>query len=136
MDQNQQTENLPAVNGRPNAATAALPVQGVPFARELIRSISDASEAVRTLPPQSAGDVTVTAHTATVCHGVTAAEALRAAAAFADTAPRMEIHTVALARVPGLVEGTWEYDVTLIVSSRDPQTGEPAGSTHQGDRRG
>ncbi|MFK0160717.1 hypothetical protein ACIQVK_52880 [Streptomyces sp. NPDC090493] len=130
-------ETLPAVLGSsPGAAVEQARTQAPPFAGDLVRTIQEAGTAVRvlsTLNPSS--DITVSAHTALVCAGNTTADALQAAADLAREAPTLEIHALALAKVPGPVEGTWEWHVTLTVSALDPQTGEYGGSTHHGRRR-
>lgn len=129
-------ETLPAVlGGSPGTTVEQIRTQAPPFAGDLVRTIQEAGTAVRvlsTLNPSS--DITVSAHTALVCAGNTAADALQAAADLAREAPTLEIHALALAKVPGPVEGTWEWHVTLTVSALDPQTGEHGGSTHHGRR--
>jgi hypothetical protein len=90
----------------------------------LVRTIQEAGTAVRVLSALNANsDVTVSAHTALVCAGNTSADALQAAADLAREALTLEIHALALAKVPGSVEGTWGWHVTLTVSSRNPETG-------------
>lgn len=141
MDDSQLTgtgrDSLPAVPGQPPGAAveSARLLSPPPFAGDLVRTITQASEAVSvvsTLGPNS--DVTVSAFTALVCAGSTAADALQAAADLAKAAPTLEIHALAWARVPGPVEGVWEWQLTMTVSSRD-ETGEYGGATHQADRR-
>ncbi|WP_330294073.1 hypothetical protein [Streptomyces sp. NBC_00576] len=127
-------ENLPAVLvGQPGAAVEQARTSAPPFAGDLVRTIQEASSALRvvsTLNPSS--DITVSAHTALVCAGDTAAAALQAAADLAREAPTLEIQALNWAKVPGPVEGTWEWHVILTVSARDPETGEYGGSTHHG----
>ncbi|MFI7142865.1 hypothetical protein ACIBQ5_35740 [Streptomyces massasporeus] len=82
-----------------------------------------------------ASDVSVSALTALVCAGSTAADALQAAADALRQAPGLEPHGLSLAKMPGPVEGMWEWHATVTVSSRDPETGEYGGSTHHTDRR-
>ncbi|ELP65074.1 hypothetical protein PV735_46810 [Streptomyces turgidiscabies] len=127
-------ENLPAVpGGQPGTAVEQGRTSAPPFAGDLVRTIQEASSALRvvsTLNPSS--DITVSAHTALVCAGDTAAAALQAAADLAKEAPTLEIQALNWAKVPGPVEGTWEWHVILTVSARDPETGEYGGSTHHG----
>ncbi|MGW5336196.1 hypothetical protein [Streptomyces bauhiniae] len=106
-----------------------------PFAHDLVRSLDEASQAVGALDrlgPSS--DVTVSALTALVCTGGTPADALQAAAEVARQSPGLEPHGLSLARVPGPVAGMWEYQLTMTVSTRDPQTGEDGGPVHHGER--
>ncbi len=106
-----------------------------PFAHDLVRSLDEASQAVGALDRlDPSSDVTVSALTALVCTGTTAADALQAAADVARKSPGLEPHSLSLARVPGPVAGLWEYQLTMTVSSRDPQTGEHAGPVHHGER--
>ncbi|MEU7153833.1 hypothetical protein AB0B15_38335 [Streptomyces sp. NPDC045456] len=114
----------------------AVRVEGPAFAHDLVRSLDEASTAVGALSALGPGaDVTVSALTALVCAGSTPADALQAAADLARQAPGLEPHGIALARVPGPVDGLWEWHITMTVSARDPQTGERGGSTHHADRR-
>ncbi|MGJ5890256.1 hypothetical protein, partial [Streptomyces turgidiscabies] len=103
-------ENLPAVpGGQPGTAVEQGRTSAPPFAGDLVRTIQEASSALRvvsTLNPSS--DITVSAHTALVCAGDTAAAALQAAADLAKEAPTLEIQALNWAKVPGPVEGTWE----------------------------
>lgn len=111
------------------------PDRTLPFAYDLVRSLDEASQAVGALDrlgPSS--DVTVSALTALVCTGATPADALRAAADVAAKSPGLEPHSLSLARVPGPVAGLWEYQLTMTVSSRDPQTGEHTAPVHHGER--
>ncbi|WP_033286941.1 hypothetical protein [Streptomyces sp. NRRL F-525] len=130
-------EHLPAVpGGQRGAAVEKARQSAPPFAGDLVRTIQAAGSAVQVvsaLNPSS--DITVSAHTALVCAGDTAADALQAAADLAREAPMLEIQALNLARVPGSVEGLWEWHVILTVNSRDPQTGEYSGSTHHGRPR-
>ncbi|KOG85971.1 hypothetical protein ADK38_33675 [Streptomyces varsoviensis] len=111
-------------------------VEGPAFAHDLVRSLDEASAAVSSLPALGpSADVSVSALTALVCTGSTPADALQAAAELARQAPTLEPHALALAKMPGPVEGMWEWHITMTVSSRDPVTGEYGGSTHHADRR-
>ncbi|MYT25957.1 hypothetical protein GTW69_37775 [Streptomyces sp. SID7760] len=108
-----------------------------PFALDLVRSLDEATQGVTALDrlgPSS--DVTVSALTALVCTGTTAADALQAAADVARRTPGLEPHGLTLARVPGPVDGLWEYHITMTVTSRDPETGEFSAPVHHADRRG
>lgn len=128
-------ENLPVAPGSQPGAAVEQARTAPPFAGDLVRTIQQASSAlgvISTLNPSS--DITVSAYTALVCAGDTAAAALQAAADLAREAPTLEIQALNWAKVPGPVEGTWEWHVTLTVSARDPQTGEYGGSTHHGRR--
>ncbi|MFM9625320.1 hypothetical protein ACKI14_46300 [Streptomyces turgidiscabies] len=127
-------EVLPAV---PGGAAVEQTRSAPPFtgAGDLVRTIQEAGAAVRVLSALNpASDITVSALTVLVCAGNTTADALQAAADLAREAPTLEIHALALARMPGPAEGTWEWHLTLTVSTRDPQTGEVGGSTHHGRR--
>lgn len=79
-------------------------------------------------------DVSVNVFTALECNGATPADALQAAADIARKAPGLEPHSLTLARIPGPIEGVWEWTLTMIVSACDPQTGEYSGPTHHADR--
>jgi hypothetical protein len=131
--------HLPAT--RNEAAAESVRSEGVlggpAFARDLVRTLDEASAAVTSLVALGpSSDVTVSALTALVCVGPTPADALQAAAETLRQAPALEPHGAAIARAPGPVEGLWEWHVTLTVSSPDPVTGEHGGSTHHADRRG
>ncbi|MFJ9427872.1 hypothetical protein [Streptomyces sp. NPDC101249] len=129
----QGPEHLPTL--RPAPAAEAVRVEGPAFAQDLVRSLDEASAAVSSLPPLGpSADVSVSALTALVCTGSTPADALQAAAELARQAPTLEPHALALAKMPGPVEGMWEWHLTMTVSSRDPATGEFGGSTHHTDR--
>ncbi|GHH56190.1 hypothetical protein [Streptomyces candidus] len=104
------------------------------FAHDLVRSLDEASQAVGALRIDPSSDVTVSALTALVCTGTTWADALQAAADVARTSPGLEPHALSLARVPGPVVGLWEYQLTMTVSSRDPQTGDDVAPVHHGER--
>lgn len=107
----------------------------MPFAGDLVRSLGQASQAVGALDQlDSSSDVTVSALTALVCTGSTAADALQAAADVARKSPGLEPHGLSMARVPGPVEGMWEYQLTMTVSARDPKTGEFGAPIHHADR--
>lgn len=95
---------------------------------DLARDLTGAAGAVRSLPATGRGDVTISAYTAVVCSGRTAADALGQAADWCLQAPQAEVHATAWARVPGDRED--EYQVTLTVSFPDEQTGEHTGDTH------
>ncbi|MGW6979651.1 hypothetical protein ACWGE1_09405 [Streptomyces sp. NPDC054932] len=107
------------------------------FGRDLVRTLHEARSAVSALALTDSlvSDVEVSAYTALVCTGNTPAAALAAAAALATKAPSLEIHALSWARVPGPREGTTEFQVTITVTSPDPETGEHGGSTHHADRR-
>ncbi|MFJ9901223.1 hypothetical protein ACIQPR_48790 [Streptomyces sp. NPDC091280] len=105
------------------------------FARDVVRSLDQATEAVGALADRGQpSDVSVSMFTALVCTGSTPADALQAAADVARQSPALEPHGLALARVPGPVDGMWEWTITMTVSARDPQTGEYGGATHHADR--
>ncbi|MER7817414.1 hypothetical protein [Streptomyces sp. NPDC096153] len=129
-----QAESLPAA--RPSAEAAVEPVhlRGPAFAHDLVRTLDEARTAVGSLVSRGSSDVTVSALTALVCAGSTPADALQAAVDLARQSPSLEPHGLALARVPGPVEGLWEWHITMTVSSRDPQTGEFSAPTHHADR--
>ncbi|MGX9891185.1 hypothetical protein [Streptomyces sp. NPDC002276] len=129
--------NLPALPGGQSGAAVEKTRQPTPpFAGDLVRTIQAAGSAVQVVSALNpASDITVSAHTVLVCAGDTAADALQAAADLAKEAPTLEIQAVNLAKVPGSVDGMWEWHVILTVSSRDPQTAEYGGSTHHGQPR-
>ncbi|MER7316258.1 hypothetical protein [Streptomyces halstedii] len=130
----QGPEHLPTL--RPALRAEAVRVEGPAFAHDLVRSLDEARTAVGALPALGpSADVSVSALTALVCTGSTPADALQAAAEVARQAPNLEPHSLALAKMPGPVEGMWEWHLTMTVSSRDPATGEYGGSTHHTDRR-
>lgn len=132
-------ENLPAARTAPETAVEPVRPQAPPsVVHDLVRTIAEASTAVKyldALGSSSSSDVTVSAFTVLECAGSSPADALQAATDVARGAPALEIHSLAWARVPGPVEGAWEWRITMTVSSRDPQTGECAGSAHIADRR-
>lgn len=117
------------------AAVEPVRIDGPPFAHDLVRSIDAARTAVRSVTDLGAADITVSALTVLDCVGATPADALQAAAEAARRAPLLEPHSLALARVPGFVEGIWEWRITMTVSARNPMTGEYGGATHHADRR-
>ena len=105
------------------------------FAQDLVRSLDEAAGAVGALADRGQpSDVSVSMFTALVCTGSTPADALQAAADVALQSPTLEPHALSLARVPGPVDGMWEWTITMTVSARDPQTGEYSGPTHHTDR--
>ncbi|MFI9005516.1 hypothetical protein [Streptomyces sp. NPDC053541] len=128
--------HLPAARRPAEAGVELLRAgQTPPFALDLVRSLDAASQAVTSLDPLGpSSDVTVSALTALVCTGSTPADALEAAAEVARRSPDLEPHGLTLARVPGPVVGSWEYQITMTVSSRDPQTGEDVAPVHHGER--
>lgn len=128
--------HLPATRHPAEDAVDVVPTERtIPFAHDLVRSLDEASQAVGSLDQLGASsDVTVSALTALVCTGATPADALQAAAEVARQSPGLEPHGLSLARVPGPVAGMWEYQLTMTVSSRDPQTGEDSAPVHHGDR--
>ncbi|WP_432040996.1 hypothetical protein [Streptomyces chartreusis] len=130
------TAHLPATRQPAADAVESVRFDRAPaFAGDLVRSLDEASSAVSALADQGgASDVTVSALTALVCAGTTVADALQAAADVARKSPGLEPHGLALARVPGPVEGVWEYQITMTVSARDPLTGEFCAPTHHADR--
>lgn len=123
---------LPATR-RP-LAPPAVRVQGpAGMGQDLVRTISDATAAVRFIDATGSGaaDISVTALTALVCTGDTEADAMQAAADLTrEIAPRMRIISTAWAGTPGPVDGTWQWSLTLTVASRDPRTGEYSGELH------
>ena len=127
---------LPAhTQAGPDAAVPAR-LQGPPaMGQDLVRTITETAQAVRYLDAVGtpAADITVTAVTAPVCTGDTVADAFQAAADFARAAPRLQVNACSLARVPGPVEGVWQWAVTLYVAAADPRTGEYSGEVHHGD---
>ncbi|MEZ0093204.1 hypothetical protein [Streptacidiphilus sp. EB129] len=82
----------------------------------------------------STADVSTILHAGVECVGSTVAEALQVALAFVLRSPHVEVTSLPYARVPGPVEGTWEYRVTVLVSYPDAN-GEIGGATHVADRR-
>ena len=105
------------------------------FAHDVVRSLDRAAEAVGALADHGQpSDVSVSMFTALVCTGATPADALQAAADVARQSPTLEPHSLSLARVPGPVDGMWEWTITMTVTARDPQTGEHSGPTHHADR--
>lgn len=99
--------HLPSTR-RPAEDVAELAPTGrpVPFAGDLVRSLGEASQAVGALDQLGpSSDVTVSALTALVCTGSTAADALQAAADVARNSPSLEPHGLSLARVPGCCRG-------------------------------
>lgn len=110
------------------------PVPAVPggwpasFAVELLHALEAGRAAVGEMPsaPEEEdedgadGDVTVVAAVVAVCRGDTQAAALRAAAAYAETAKGqgLEICSTALHQAP---EGTGEWDLVLVLAAPEPQ---------------
>jgi hypothetical protein len=107
------------------------------FGQDLVRTLHEARSAVSALAlgDDLVSDVEVSAYTALVCNGSTQGAALEAAAAIANRALGLKIHALTWAQVPGPREGTTEYQVTMTVTTPDPETGEHAGLTHHADRR-
>ncbi|MFD3715971.1 hypothetical protein [Streptomyces sp. NPDC058677] len=130
------SDHLPATRPAGESAVETVRIGRPPlFAHDLVRSLDAATDAVGALPDHGqCSDVSVSALTALVCTGTTAADALQAAADVARQSPALEPHGLSLARVPGPVVGMWEYVITMTVSTRDPQTGEYGGATHHADR--
>lgn len=130
------TAHLPATRQPAEGTVEAVRFDRTPtFTGDLLRSLDEASTAVSSLADEDgASDVTVSALTALVCTGSTAADALQAAADVARKSPGLEPHGVTLARVPGPVAGLWDYHVIMTVSARDPLTGEFCAPTHHADR--
>lgn len=127
-------EPLPAVisagDGRP--AVAARPQGPASMGHDLVRTITQAAQAVRYLDAAAnpAADIHVTTVTAPVCTGDTPADALQAAADFARAAPHLQINAVSFARIPGHAENVWQYSVALYVTAADPHTGEFGDDVH------
>jgi hypothetical protein len=136
-EENLVSNNLPALAAQ-NGAVVEKPGAHVPrrFSHDLVRHLREADSAARFAgDPHGNSDITVVALTAVNCVGSSQAEVLQSAANWSSEAPHMEIHATAWARMPGPVEDTWEWHLTMTVSSRDPQTGDFDGSTHTADRR-
>ena len=131
-EERQVSDLLPALPDSPGTSTAvAAPVIPRRFSHDLVRNLRHADDAAKFAnDPSGATDITVSAIAAVHCVGDTQADALQAAADWATEAPHMQIHSIALAQMPGPVEDSWEHHVTMTVSSRDPATGEFDGSTH------
>ena len=128
-------DRAPAVVDQEQALLPAARVQAPPgMGQDLVRSISEAAAAVRFV--DATGDISVTALTALVCTGDTEAAAMQAAADLArEITSRMRISALSWATTPGPVRGTWQWSVTLTVSSRDPRSGEYVGELHHGPAR-
>jgi hypothetical protein len=137
-EEQQVSDLLPALPDSPDTSAAVSePLVPRRFSHDLVRNLRHADDAAKFAnDPSGASDITVSAIAAVLCVGITQADALQATADWAAEAPHMQIHSIALAQMPGPVEETWEHHVTLTVSSRDPQTGEFDGSTHHIPRRG
>lgn len=136
-DSSQHERGAPLPATRPDEGAVESVRIGRPpvFAQDLVRSLDGAAGAVSALADHGqASDVSVSALAALVCTGATPADALQAAADAARQAPGLEPHGLSLARVPGPVEGIWEWTITMTVSARDPQTGERGAPTHHADR--
>jgi len=130
---------LPVDRCPPETAVETVELNRTPraFGVDLVRSLGEATTAVTSLSAHNpSSDVSVTALAALMCVGATPADALQAAADATREAPHLEPHGLALARVPGPVEGLWEWHITLTVSARDPETGEYGAPTHQTGERG
>lgn len=118
------------------ADTVAVRIQGPPaMGQDLVRTITETAAAVRHLDATGspAADITITAVTAPVCVGDTQADALQAASDLARTTPGLRINAMSIARIPGPVEGMWQWAVTLYMASPDPRTGEYSGEVHHGE---
>ncbi|MEU2717784.1 hypothetical protein [Streptomyces sp. NPDC007205] len=128
--------HLPATRPAGESAVETVRIGRPPlFAHDLVRSLDVATDAVGALADHGqSSDVSVSALTALVCNGSTPADALQAAADVARQSTALEPHGLSLARVPGPVDGMWEYVITMTVSVRDPQTGEYGGAAHHADR--
>ncbi|MFC1428530.1 hypothetical protein ACEZCY_35750 [Streptacidiphilus sp. N1-12] len=127
---------LPAHTQAGSEAAVPARLQGPPaMGQDLVRTITETAQVVRYLDAVGtpAADITVTAVTAPVCTGDTVADALQAAADFARAAPRLQVNACSLARVPGHVDGLWQWAVTLYVAAADPRTGEYNGEVHHGE---
>jgi hypothetical protein len=105
-------------------------------ARDVARDLQEASSALRFLAAaNSRADVSATLQMVIVCAGVTPADTLEACAAFVRQSPRVEIHAIAWARIPGPVAGTEEFQATLTVSYPD-RNGEFSGTTDHAPAKG
>ena len=118
------TAHLPALRGTTEAAIE--PVQsGQPplFVPDLMRNLDAARSVVSGIGDDESSDVSVSALAALVCTGESPADALQAAADAVRKAPTLEPHGLSLARTPGLVAGTWEWTLTVTLSTREPLPG-------------
>lgn len=103
---------------------------------DLTRDLTEAAGAVRSMPSRGSlgSDVTISAYTAVVCTGPTAASALQQAADWCREAPHAAVHSTVIAQVPGPRDDVPEYRLTMHVSFAD-ETGGFTGDTHQEPRR-
>ncbi|MDX3165998.1 hypothetical protein PV516_19610 [Streptomyces scabiei] len=107
----------------------AEPVQNEPplFVPDLVRTLDAARNVVSGLGDDESSDVSVSALAALVCTGESPADALQAAADAVRRSPTLEPHGLSLTRTPGLVAGTWEWILTMTISTREPLPGEHGG---------
>lgn len=101
--------------------------------RDAVHDLQQAWTAVQYVGAGGRADVSATLQTAVLCSGSSQAEAMQAATDFIRESPRVELHSIAWARLPGHAVDTWEYQATLIVSYPDAY-GETTGDTHHGRR--
>ncbi len=116
-------------------APPAVPAVRHPVARALQYDVTKAVGALSAMQGRGGladdeADVAVVAYTAVVCTGATPAKALQAATDWTLQAPRAEVHSLSLARVPGHREDVMECRITMTVSFPDTETGEYTGDTH------
>jgi hypothetical protein len=127
------TAHLPALRGTTEAAVE--PVQSGPplFVPDLVRTLDAARSVVSGLGDDESSDVSVSALAALVCTGESPADALQAAADAVRKSPTLEPHGLSLTRTPGLAAGTWEWTLTVTLSTREPLPGEHGGHTFRGN---
>ena len=134
------TDHLPAARAEDGVPdTRALPAMAADF----VQTIAAASEAMRYVSASggdnNASDIEVVALTGWVCTGDAAADALQAAADLARESPQLEVVSLHWARVAlpvsedgGTVVENWEWRLTVVVTRRDPATGETSSYATEG----
>ena len=112
----------------PTASEAALAASAVGQLGDALGDLQQARRVLERLQQQD-HDVSAQLQASLVCGGASPLEALEAVTATVRQAPHLEVHSIAWARSPGPVEGSWQYQATLLVSVPD-RHGETTGVTH------
>jgi hypothetical protein len=138
--------NLPAFpdGDSGDVVLAPVPLRALPgMGRDFIRTIGHAQDAVRRVSETEDGlddadaDFETVAWAGWLTRGDSQAAALRKLVHLAEASPRTLITMVSLARIPGPVQGSWEWAVLAATDSPDPTLGgETATPVHHTDRNG
>ncbi|MFD4535592.1 hypothetical protein ACFWNL_38930 [Kitasatospora sp. NPDC058397] len=124
----------PALRPGPDSAVEAFQPITSSVGLDLVRAVGDASRAVSLLAEVPDRDVSVSALTAVECTGSTPAGALFAAADVLRHGDTLTVHGLLWARVPGPSDREpWNWRVTVLVSTLDPELGEADAPAHQAE---